>query len=1769
MKLKKVLALVMSLVILLALLPATALAEENTMPEVVSQQLNLGDDLTLKLFVKADSATVVNVTVSENSVSYELSAMEVNSDGYYVIPVRLAAAQMTEEITLDFLQNEASVLQKTYTIRDYAVAILEGNYPATTQKLVRSLLSYGGRAQQYFNVNTDNLADAGYELTDEVTLPTEYEAMSVSGSVSGLKFYGASLVFDNKIAVRYYFTGSVEDVDFGDYDVVAKDDMHYVEVPDINPQDYDKCVVLTAAKGEEALSISYSALNYIVRMSQKGSDALKALLKNLYGYHTAAVEYVNNTGFFGSAYGCTTASQMDLSADTGANSGTVTVANDGISFGYIHEFKEENFYFETKFHINDVLDTENWPKFGLFVQGEKVQDAFFVDMNRELDASVVGRATSTDGVFDWDNTKIAYVEGMSFSGEGENVTLGLLKDGKRLHLFVNGAYVMSAVCGFDGSALAGIFSFNTGMTVTEYFADKTSQTLEDKKTLVPEGEKTKGELFGYAVGDGVTYGTSNEIDISKDQGNAPSVYIYGGAPQYTYLNDVFTDKFCFETEINVENVLNDDNWPKFGIMVNGASEMVKFFVDMTPSLTATHVGVVYQPTGGGDDWGGSVSCEVPGMSFSGSDTVKVKLIRDGSAYYFYVNDAMVLHNEQGFKDEKGAVGIFSFNTVLTAKAYSVEVGSLGEGFQTIYQVGLTNNWFTDNGAGSYTLTTDSDAQHKVDDLTQGGIVMRKAYYRASGKVTLTDAADWGQARIIISADAQNEYYIALEKLPAGNYQVFTMSKAAEDNWNNWIFLGNTGKNALDFEVVVNGNRIYFLLNDLICYESDHVAMTESSVKFTGFNIGTTTVEDLSFEIFADSDAASAYIAGKEYKSEGVQETELSTNYFAEGEEGVYTLTTDSDAQHLVDDVLVNGLQMRESRYSLKGTLSLTNPASWGQARILISADAQNEYFIALEKHQDGHYQVFTMSKAAEDNWNNWVFIGNTGKNVHDFELVVDESKVYFLLDDLICYETEQVAMTQSTVKFTGFNIGTTTVENLSLKSFADADAVAAYIADKTYKTEANPETLLSTNYFTETEEGVYTLTTDSDAVHLVDDVLTDGTVMRKSFYCVQGKLSLTDANEWGQARILISADAQNEYFIALEKLPSGNYQIFSMSKANQDNWDVWEAILGEDENGSRNSIDFEVLIIGNTLYFLLDGTVAYTSNRVPMTECTVKFTGFNVGTTTVENLSTQVFANQDDAESYLAQKVLDRSGNGSFYRNGLSTVGADPSVIYITEGVDAGSYYMYITSDELSTKGFLAFRSRDLVNWERVGTALSTFEEYDEATGYTTVSYGAANYWAPEVIYDSETNLYYLFYSATRKINGSTRFYADIAVSETPAGPFVPYNQYLGKEPVVLDETNKLAAYAPVFDFANMDPSHPLYETNSNGYMKVIDMSPFVDPVTGKKYMYFCHDLAKELSIASSSIYVMGLNDDYTPDYTQVYALTTANSLELNGKTDTSMDEGTVNEAPYVIFNAESQKYYLFYSVNAYYQQSYSTRVAVADSPVGPFRKLTKDEGGWVLYAESDWTWVSGTGHCSMVSRNGQDYVVYHAHKGYDENETLLRGIAVDALFWVENQNDLLIPVVSGPTMTDTPSTADSYRNIAFSATVTATNVVQGTAEALTDGIISCHESAYISDTVFNGNSATIQLQFDQVQTVWGVAVYNGIEPCYRNIQSIKLHLVGGGYVVYNNLTNVWYDETNSMITGGSVALEFVPLEVTAVEIVMPETGEQYAITEIAVMAKR
>ena len=73
-----------------------------------------------------------------------------------------------------------------------------------------------------------------------------------------------------------------------------KNDMYYLEVADIVPQNLDQDITVTVSDGTNDLVVTYAPMDYIIRMYNKAdsSEATKNLVQALYGYYAAAEAYV-------------------------------------------------------------------------------------------------------------------------------------------------------------------------------------------------------------------------------------------------------------------------------------------------------------------------------------------------------------------------------------------------------------------------------------------------------------------------------------------------------------------------------------------------------------------------------------------------------------------------------------------------------------------------------------------------------------------------------------------------------------------------------------------------------------------------------------------------------------------------------------------------------------------------------------------------------------------------------------------------------------------------------------------------------------------------------------------------------------------------------------------------------------------------------------------------------------------------------------------------------------------------------------------------------------------------------------------------------------------------------------------------------------------------------------------------------------------------------------------------------------------------------------
>ena len=267
-------------------------SQTKMLAEVDRWGLILEDDLTVRFEIYVDPSIVATaqivLTVGETSNSYPAEEY-VTADNICKISIHLAAAQMTEKIGVKIVNGSDSSPIKEYSVLQYAKTILGDASKSKYHQIVKDMLAYGGAAQAYFGYNTGLMADADVEGAGNAEIPNTADAMSVVDQMDGLNFYGATLLFREKIAVRFYFAGSIQDVDFGQHQAGYKDGLYYIEVAEILPQDLNRSITCKVQDGNgNSLTVTYSPMNYLVRMNEKGSDSLKALLKALYNYHLSA-----------------------------------------------------------------------------------------------------------------------------------------------------------------------------------------------------------------------------------------------------------------------------------------------------------------------------------------------------------------------------------------------------------------------------------------------------------------------------------------------------------------------------------------------------------------------------------------------------------------------------------------------------------------------------------------------------------------------------------------------------------------------------------------------------------------------------------------------------------------------------------------------------------------------------------------------------------------------------------------------------------------------------------------------------------------------------------------------------------------------------------------------------------------------------------------------------------------------------------------------------------------------------------------------------------------------------------------------------------------------------------------------------------------------------------------------------------------------------------------------------------------------------------------
>lgn len=288
--------------------------------------------------------------------------------------------------------------------------------------------------------------------------------------------------------------------------------------------------------------------------------------------------------------------------------------------------------------------------------------------------------------------------------------------------------------------------------------------------------------------------------------------------------------------------------------------------------------------------------------------------------------------------------------------------------------------------------------------------------------------------------------------------------------------------------------------------------------------------------------------------------------------------------------------------------------------------------------------------------------------------------------------------------------------------------------------------------------------------------------------------------------------------------------------------------------------------------------------------------------------------------------------------------------------------------------GAMGFVSDDLVNFKSLGRVAEVLPEAKEWTGGSDI-------WAPDIVKVGDE--YRLYCSnSTWGVQQSCIF---LAVSDKAEGPFVP------KAPVI-----KTSDKLPV-----------------NG----IDANIITDAKTGEMYMLY-------------GSFWGG-----------------AHILKLDTKTGLAAQEGvgtcvckrpswlsTAIEGPYMIYNKETDYYYLFVSYGSL-KTDYNIRVGRSKSVTGPFvdiagnnmtsePDISKDPGYLLMagYTYDEGKAYMAPGHNSVLQdTDGKAYIVYHIREKRFNHDPGPSQMQIRQIFW----NEEGWPVASAYTMEETGGSLD------------------------------------------------------------------------------------------------------------------------------------------------
>ena len=770
----------------------------------------------------------------------------------------------------------------------------------------------------------------------------------------------------------------------------------------------------TAIKGETVtLTIAPETAYRLEALTVNGEELIGATFKMPAEDVTIEALFVEifakgeNIGYAG-AYVSTEG--VDVSLDNGSVPVT-TIGGGYEQYAYFNDVLAEKLYFAVDINVKKVLNGDQYPKFGLFLHTEEGRAVFYAAMSSIMTADTVGRAYSDGNVYNWDKESLSYVGAMSFTGEGK-VTFALVRDGGDVYFYVNGVLAMyeenTELFAKGNLSAAGFFSFNTELELSGYSILCGEEAIGRIAVAKADVLRINGETYGNAG----NYTSSSGVDLTFDRGEEPYAYFDGdGSPMFAYIEELNATRIYYEADFNVLSVKNGDQYPKFGMFAQTTNKTLFFYVDMTTELTATTVGVVYVRNGVWD-WNNARSVKVENMTFTGEDSVKLSMSRNGADFIFLVNGEYaisVIGSE--LYDVDSYIGAFGFNTEMKvastlldddeerAVACALLIPKVGYSANGVAY--CLNDYVYDPETDTISVMHASSNVRTIATYYVDGLPVYKEAFVVEGKVRIFNTKTTGTAaskvELQVGRNTTNFFKMLIYRYEASttNDSIYIEGANQKDNGNialkriKYNTLPSGDDCTLEYKVIYDHGVIYLVI------DGEVQLVYESGWKEAGYSFGVLQYADT---IWSDTVAVLDESAVEDIVSE------YKNDYMA-FKSATYL---EKDAALASGDELI--LSDGEG-YRVGGSLRV-DASFAGKASLIISSgeNALAEY--SLKKTSSGKWMV---EKIVGGETKTIVPPTNITVRWMNFELVTCQSKIAFMLDGKVYDVTERGEVGELTV----------------------------------------------------------------------------------------------------------------------------------------------------------------------------------------------------------------------------------------------------------------------------------------------------------------------------------------------------------------------------------------------------------------------------------------------------------------------------------------------------------------------------------------------------------------------------------------------------------------------------------------------------------------------------------------------------------------------------------------------------------------------------------